>query len=179
MRRTVTMMLPLAVFLTASPARAEQNGDPPMEVAAGYMGLRNLTADRNFPPGMFVAIEGNYRRWLGVVGEFSGTLTEASPRFFGDPAAGTGAFLAGPRLMLRRNSGTAAFGQVLLGVASSGDADSGYRALGIEAGAGVDVAVYRHVALRVATGRRGLWAIRPASGASSSQLELRAGLVFH
>jgi hypothetical protein len=178
MRRAVTTMLPLAVFLTASPARAVQNGDPPMEVAAGYMGLRSLTADRNFPPGMFVAIEGNYRRWLGVVGEFSGTFTEASPRFFGDPAAGSGAFLTGPRLIAGPFHGTAAFGQILIGVASSGDGSSGYLAFGIEAGAGVDVAVHRHVALRIAIGRRGLWAIRPASGASASLRELRAGLVL-
>lgn len=111
---------------------------------------------------MFVSVEGDYRDWFGVVGEFSSNS----------------AFLAGPKLTFRRVHGVVAFGQVLAGVGRTGDDQQGDPALFIQPGAGVDLAVHRHVKLRLGADRR-----RSALGATGvatvGQTVFRAGLVVH
>lgn len=158
---------------------AAQDKFPPVDVAAGYASLRNADIGERFPAAMFVSMEGNYRRWLAAVGEFSGTRANGSPRFFGDPHAGTGAFLAGPKVVYRGQSRLAPFAQLLVGVGSSGSTqDGGSPAVAIQPGAGVDIAVRRHIALRVAVDRRELAAVRSARGSASLAM-MRAGLVLH
>ena len=179
MSRSGTMVAALALTLLPSVARAQQNHLPPVEVASGYANLRNAEVDESFSAGMFVSVEGNYRRWLTVVGEFSGTFATGSPRFFGDPDAGTGAFLTGPKVTYRGVPRLVPFGQLLVGVGSSGDTRDGSPAVGVQPGAGLDVVVHDHVALRLAADRRQLLGIRNASGASTSLTVFRAGLVVY
>jgi hypothetical protein len=128
---------------------------------------------------MFVSVEGNYREWLAVVGQFSGTTSSRPARFFGDPAAGTSAFMAGTRLSLGAVHGLAPFGQILVGVARSGDDRRGYPALGIQPGAGLDLAVLEHVKLRLAADYRRLLGLNAAAAPKASQTVLGAGLVVH
>jgi hypothetical protein len=128
---------------------------------------------------MFMSIEGNYGRWLGVVGEFSGTFAMTRPRFFGDPAAGTASFLTGPRLTCLLVRGLVPFGQILIGVGSSGGDGVRYSAMAIQPGAGIDIRVHQHVAVRIASDRRYLLGIRTAAGTRASLAELRAGLVLY
>jgi len=169
----------LALTLVPSFARA-QDKLPRVGVAGGYASLRNAEVDQSFPAGMFVSIEGTYHRWLSAVGEFSGTFADGSPRFFGDPRAGTGAFLAGPRLVYRGVPRLAPFAQLLVGVGSSGNVrEGGSPAVGVQPGAGLDIAVSRHVALRLEGDDRRLVGVRTASGASASLAMLRAGLVVY
>jgi hypothetical protein len=127
---------------------------------------------------MFVSIEGTYREWLAVVGEFSGTFAAATPAFFGDVAAGTSAFVTGPRFTARPLRGVGAFGQLLAGLGQSGGDHDGYVAIGIQPGAGVDVMVHRHVSVRLAADRRLLLGVGAASGAHTSFQIFRAGLVL-
>lgn len=156
-----TALALLCVWLVPSLALAQSNQSPRVDVAAGYERLRGPQAET--ASSMFVAVEGTYREWLGVVGEFSSNS----------------AFLAGPRLTFRKIHGVVAFGQLLAGVGRSGDDHQGDPALFIQPSAGVDVAVHPHVKLRLGADCRELSVAGAAGGPIVRQAFFRAGLVVY
>ena len=166
------------VFLPL-PSFAQSNQTPTVDVAVGYERLHSAATARDFGPGVFVAIEGNYRDWLAVVGRFSATTSSQPPHFFGDPAAGGGAYLAGTRLHVPGAHSAAPFAQILIGIAQSGDDHAGYPAFAFQPGIGLDVAVHGHVNVRLAADYRWMSGIQAASGASASQRAFNMGLVVH
>jgi hypothetical protein len=169
----------LAILLLPASALGQSDQPPTVDVAVGYEPLHDARNGADFGPGVYVAIEGNYRQWLAVVGRFGGTTSWKPARFFGDTAAGTGAYLAGTRLSLPRANQVAPFVQILLGIAQFGDHGSAYSALAVQPGAGVDLAVHRHVKLRLAADYRLMAGIQAAAGATASAKALSAGLVIH
>jgi hypothetical protein len=147
-------------------------------MGVGYVSMRNTTFDGALG-GYFLSVEGSTQAGLGVVGEFSGTWTQQEPRYFGDPEAGTGAFLTGPKLSLHRFTGVTPFAQVLAGIGSSGHSRSvSYTAFGVESGGGFDLKVRQHVGVRIGAGYRLLLGIHDAAGAKASFRVVRVGLVF-
>ena len=166
--------------LLLAPASAFGQSDPPsVDLAIGYERLHDARTGGDFGPGVFVAIEGNYHEWLAVVGRFSGTTSSQPARFFGDSAAGTGAFVAGAKISLPRTHQVVPFVQMLAGIAQFGDHGYSYEALVIQPGAGVDLSVHRHLRLRLAADRRWMAGIQGATGATTSVKALTAGLVVH
>jgi hypothetical protein len=169
----------IAFGLLPATAGAQSQPRPTLEVAGGYADLLNLQVSADFPSAIFVSVEGNYRHGLEAVGEFSATVVRRQPGFLGDPRAGLAAYLAGPKVTLRHVPHLAAFGQFLVGAVESGDqGNGGYPAVGIQPGAGLDIHVRKHMALRVAADRRHLVGLGSASGTTSSIAMFRTGLVL-
>jgi hypothetical protein len=168
----------LAVLL--APASAFGQSDPPtVDLAIGYERLHDARTGGAFGPEIFVAIEGNYHEWLSVVGRFSGTTSSQPARFFGDSAAGTGAYVAGAKISLPKPHQVVPFVQMLAGIAQFGDRGYSYGAVVFQPGAGVDLSVHRHLKLRLAADRRWMAGIQGATGATASVKALTAGLVVH
>jgi len=169
----------LAISLAPVSASGQSNQTPTVDVAVGYEQLHDARNGGDFGPGVFVAIEGNYHEWLAVVGRFSGTTSSEPARFFGDTAAGTGGYLAGAKFSFPGASQVMPFVQMLAGIAQFGDRGWVYPALALQPGAGVDLAVHRHVKLRLAADYRWMAGIQAASGATAAAKAFSAGLVVH
>jgi hypothetical protein len=176
-RATVPSVLAFSLLFAPPAARAQSDPAPRVGVAAGWAQLHGRDPGGTFEPWLFVSVEGTYRPWFTVVGQFGGSPSSRPARVLGDPAAGTGAFLAGTRLNLPDEHHVVPFGQLLVGFARSGDSRNGYPALGIQPGAGVDVEVHRHVALRLSADYRRLVGIKGAAGDTASATVLGVGLV--
>jgi hypothetical protein len=169
----------LAIMLAAASALGQSNETPTIDVAVGYERLHDARNGGDFGPGVFVAIEGTYHEWLAVVGRFDGTTSSRPARFFGDTAAGTGGYFAGAKFSLPRATLATPFVQLLAGIAQLGDHGYAFEALAFQPGVGVDLAVHRHIKLRLAADRRWMAGIQAASGATASVNALSAGLVVH
>lgn len=169
----------LAILLVPVSASGQSNQTPTVDVAVGYERLHAPRSGGDFGPGVFVAIEGNYREWLAAVGRFSGTTSSEPARYFGDTAAGTGGYLAGAKFSLPGASQVVPFVQMLAGIAQFGDHGSTYLAFALQPGTGVDLVVHRHVKLRLAADYRWMAGIQAASGATAAARVFSAGLVVH
>jgi len=176
---TATTAFLFAICLASASAFAQSDPEPKFDLAVGYERVRSVRADGDFGPSLYVAIEGTYRAWLTVLGRFSATTTTQPPRFFGDPSAGGGAYLAGTRLHPPGTHAVVPFAEILAGIAQSGGDHAGYAALAFQPGIGVDYAVHRHVMLRVAAAYRWMAGIHAASGATTSATVVSAGVVVH
>jgi hypothetical protein len=169
----------LVLLLAPASAFGQSKQTSTVDLAIGYERLHDARTGGDFGPGVFVAIEGNYREWLAVVGRFSGTTSSQPARFFGDSAAGTGGYAAGAKISLPKTHQLVPFVQMLGGVAQFGDHGYSYEALVFQPGAGVDLSVHRHLKLRLAADRRLMAGIQGATGATASVKALTAGLVVH
>ena len=173
---TITAIIALGLLPATVSAQSHQ---PTLEVAGGYADLRSVQVHTDFPPAAFISIEGNYQRWFEAVGEFSTTVVRRQPGFPADPRTGIAAYFAGGRLTLHHVPHLVAFAQVLVGAAKLGNqGNGGYPAVGIQPGAGLDVHVRKHVALRIAADRRHIVGPGSASGTTSSIAIFRTGLVL-
>lgn len=155
MRKLFFMAAIMAILL---PFAAQAQDAPRVEIFGGYSYLR---ADDNTDGidlhGWNASGAINYKKWGGVVADFSGhydTVT-LSPGVRAD--VGTYLFLVGPRFTYRENSVIEPFGHVLLGAArvnttaftSIGRIDADDTAFALAVGGGLDAKVHKNLAIRL------------------------------
>ena len=124
----------------------------------------------------------NLNRWFGLVADFGGyRFTEV----LGFPVKGNiFSYLFGPRFSYRQNDRLTPFAQVLFGGARiSGSAfgiSDSENSFAMTAGAGVDLNVHRHVAIRLVQTEYFLTRFTGISGSRETQNNMRisAGIVF-
>jgi Outer membrane protein beta-barrel domain len=177
--RVLRTLFLISLWLAPATAPAQSNPGPKVDVAVGYAQVHSRDVGQDFGPGVYVSLEANYREWLAVVGQFSGTTSSGPARFFGDPAAGFSAYLAGTRLSVPTVHGLGPFGQILVGCARSGNDHGGFAALAIQPGAGLDIAVHKHATLRLSVDHRLVFGILADAGATASARVLGAAIVVH
>jgi hypothetical protein len=161
----------LAVILgavAAGPASAQTGGT---NVAFGYSFLRLLDdADENLPLGWLVSFATPVRSTpVALVGEIAGNYRRTDDITFRLHTA-----QGGVRIFGDTDGGVTPFAQVLAGVMAYGCCGGSSRAFSLEPGGGVDVAVGRSVALRLAASLP----IAFSDGDTAHGLRLQAGLVL-
>jgi opacity protein-like surface antigen len=166
-------------------------------------GGRFVSAERNYNPWLGIVVEvsasgvntTHIAPLPDIVDPRTGMVLVTSPAI--DTRWRTAAFLVGPTFSYRHTHHLVLFGRILVGLASVSDSaniqpahaagtsvpgiESGTEssaAAGLQPGAGVDIAVSRRVGVRVAADYRSLLGIGTSSGATASELWLRAGLVI-
>jgi hypothetical protein len=140
----MTRLVLVIMFFTGS---AYAQDAPRVEVSAGYSFLRLGATGGLNQNGANFSLAGNVNRWFGVVGDFGG--------YYSSPlgvSLDTYTFLVGPRFSLRRNGKVTPFVQVLVGGAHLAAGTDGFSFSAtpfvISAGAGIDLRISQHVALR-------------------------------
>jgi hypothetical protein len=186
-------------------ARGLNLGVPRFELFAGYSYLRavpTLAAGNRlvWMNGGSTSLAFNVNRYLGLVGDF-GAYTNSEVRFTGaytstvdvnnsDVAAYS--YLFGPRLSFRKHDRFTPFAQALFGRVQAGQVSLtnctvncvlllSQGSFGMTAGAGLDLRVHRHIAIRVVQAEY-LMTRFPSSitGTTATQNDMRlsAGIVF-
>jgi opacity protein-like surface antigen len=152
----MTVISAVAALCTATPrpASAQEVGMPvPVgQVMAGYTFMRDLEAnDVNFPAGWVFSAAVNPSRWLGVVGEATGSYNNSLDLGFGQPAveARVYTFMGGPRFF-KQAGRIAPFGQILAGAANRRIEGFSKTSFAFQPGGGVTIFLTERVGVRVA-----------------------------
>jgi outer membrane immunogenic protein len=165
MKKLIFLFLALSVF--AIPSRAQS-----VDVSVGYSYFRLGGSGGINQNGVSGSVAYNLKSfdWLGIVGDFGGY--HASPL---GVSLNTYTYLFGPRLTLRNPSKFNPFGQVLLGGSrlTAGGGSSNQFAYSL--GAGVDIGLLPHLALRPQVDYVGL----NTPGSHTNCTRVSAGLVVH
>jgi hypothetical protein len=139
-------MLWMVVAMALATGSLHAQDEPRVETSIGYSFLRLGGRGGFSQNGGNISVAGNVNSWLGIVGDLGGY--HSSP--FG-ASLNTFTYLAGPRISLRRDRVTP-FAQVLFGGARVTAGAFGFsastNAFAVSAGAGFDLRISRHVALR-------------------------------
>ena len=172
--RSAVMLL---VALISIPRVADAQDAQRFEVAGGYAYMHDQDTSYDFPRGWVVSVAAAATQWLAIVGEAGGSLKTVS--LPGDsPKVKVYTFMAGPRVTAWRAQRVVPFAQVLFGSAratttvltvSERVTDFSY-----QPGAGVDVSLSRHTAVRV----QGDYRIIRAEGSNSKESRFVAAAVF-
>jgi hypothetical protein len=183
----MTVVCAVAAFCIAAPPRpasAQEIGTMPVpagQVMVGYAFMRDLDAsDINFPAGWVFSGAVNPSRWLGVVGEATGSYNNKVDLGFARPKfeARVYTFMGGPRFF-KQVGRVAPFGQVLAGVANRQIGGFDKTDFAFQPGGGVTVLLTDRVGLRLAGDYRCI--IDSAQGDTSYTNELRfvTGFMVH
>jgi opacity protein-like surface antigen len=152
----IALFLVLLAAASSQPTFAQSH--PRVDVFGGYSILPADSGDfpRQTSHGLQVSLGGHFNSWFGVFGDIGAhfnTARNLGPGFAGRVATSSvREYFVGPRFTAR-SAWVNAFGHGLLGWAA-GDAGPGFSgfsdsALAFGGGAGVDVRVSHHVAVRV------------------------------
>jgi hypothetical protein len=116
-----------ALIMAAAPAPSSaQDIDtlpvPIVEVSAGYVLMKDTSAEHKYPAGWYVSAATNLTRWFGVVGEASGSYRSSDATFLSgtltlSEKAQVYTFMGGPRFF-RKVGRIVPFGQALVGIAT-------------------------------------------------------------
>jgi hypothetical protein len=140
------MILLAAVILFAA-ATSQAQETPEAEVSASYSYLRFGVSNGVNQNGASISVAGNLNHWLGITGDFGGYHKSQAGVTFN-----TYTYLGGPRFSYRKSSRVTPFAQVLVGGARgslTGFGGSGSaNGFAYSAGAGVDLGLTKHLALR-------------------------------
>src|SRR3981189_1613952 len=123
------------LLLTATASRAQET--PGAEVSASYSYLRFGVSNGVNQNGASISVAGNLNHWLGITGDFGGYHKSQAGVTFN-----TYTYLGGPRFSYRKCSRVTPFAHVLVGGAGSANG------FAYSAGAGVDLGLTKHLALR-------------------------------
>ena len=128
-----------------TPAAAQTDNAPKIEVAAGPSLLRNGATAPSFSlyGGWQAEVSGNFNKHIGLTADFSGEYRSISGARISQYH-----YLFGPQFAVRRNRATG-FAHALVGadtLRAAGNSTSGF-ALGV--GGGLDVNVGRRIAIRI------------------------------
>jgi len=142
--RTLLVSL-LGWFGQPTPAAAQTDNAPSLEVAVGPSLLRNGATAPNFSlyGGWHADVSGNFNKHVGLTADFSGEYRSISGTRISQYH-----YMFGPRFVAR-SSRASAFAHVLVGAGSlrgGGDSANGL-ALGV--GGGVDLNASRRIAIRI------------------------------
>jgi hypothetical protein len=183
MRNSLAVALLLAC-VSAGPAVWAQEEPSKLELYAGYDYIRfNINARVSGQPlsqtfngnGGGGELIYNVNRWLGVLGDVSGSwATNSTSQGAAMP------YLFGPRLSLRHGAVTP-FVQVLLGgvLTSSGIEQIGWQShFAMTAGGGIDLKVSRHVSIRPVQAEYFLTKISDGLNNRQNNFRFGAGIVF-
>jgi hypothetical protein len=162
-------LLIVGVLLLATPAFAQQDPVPFIEVSGTYSYVRISATKTNYN-GASMSFAVNPKPWLGIVGDIGG-YHEAAPQGF--PSGNLVSYLFGPRVSFRRDSRITPFAQVLFGGAY--DTTSGQTALAMTAGGGFDLKIAPHVAIRLGQGE---YFMTRFGGSTQNNVRISTGLVF-
>lgn len=196
---------------TAASRNARRRHHKPAKVEL-FLGYSRFGVGSNFSSGTAgnrmvglnggsAALELNFNRYLGLVGDFGGYASnklEITGTGVNQPrdvdASGTAfSYMFGPRLHFRRHSVVSPFAQVLVGgiraTAVTVNGCSGatctplpvQNALAMTAGGGIDIRLTHHIALRAVQAEYMLTrfaAVPTGSNSSQNDLRLSSGLVF-
>ena len=137
----------LAILMMFGAVGSKAQDAPGAEVSASYSYLRLGLPDGVDHHGGSISVAGNFNHWLGLVADVGGY--HAAP--FG-VTLNTYTYMGGPRFSYRNSGRATPFVQVLLGGAHSTVKASGFsgsnNAFAFSAGAGLDVGLSKHLALR-------------------------------
>jgi hypothetical protein len=166
----------LILVVASSLPVAAQNA-PRFELAGGYAFLHDEDSTYNFPGGWVASVAAPAASWLDAVAEAGGSYKTLS--IPGDsPTFSVYSFMAGPRFRLVRSSRIGAFAQVLFGAARASTTVVGVsdtvRDFAYQPGAGVDVALQRHLAVRL----EGDYRIVRAEGGNSRETRVLVAAVI-
>lgn len=170
----------------ANPARAQQAtaSVPQFEVSGAYSYIRANPANSNGGfnlNGGSASLSYNFTSRYAAVGEFG------AGQFSGLPSGLSSTmytYLFGPRLSLRKSSRVTPFAQALLGggrlTASSSGVNAGENGFAMALGAGVDIGLHSHFAIRLIEADYLLTRFASVAGASATQNNARvsAGFIF-
>jgi opacity protein-like surface antigen len=183
MRNSLAIVLLLAA-VNAAPALWAQDQPAKLELYAGYDYIRfNISARvSGQPPSQTFNGNGgggeliyNVNRWLGVLGDVSGSwATNSTSQGAAMP------YLFGPRLSLRHGVVTP-FVHVLLGgvLTSSGIEQIGWQShFAMTAGGGIDLNVSRHISIRPVQAEYFLTKIPDGLNNRQNNFRFGAGIVF-
>lgn len=145
-------MFVLAALIVLVSGVAMAQDYPKAELFGGYSYVRVNPGGgingENFPAGWHASIAGNFKDWIGLAGDFTGSYKTIS-----GVSAKIHTFMFGPRISYRKNEKITPFAHVLFGGAKVnagafgvGASDS---ALAIAIGGGVDAKINDHFAFRV------------------------------
>jgi len=146
---SVGTIVVLLLGLCVTPAQAQDT--PQAEVFGGYSFLRvnpgGSSSGENVPGGWHASVAGNFNRWFGLAGDFSGHY-----KSIGGINTNAHLFTFGPRFTARTNETFQPFAHVQVGGARLG---AGFGGFGVSdtsfaavAGGGVDVKISDRVAWR-------------------------------
>lgn len=161
----------ILLFLLVSMGAAAQDF-PKAEIFGGYQFTRQQSVNWN---GWDAALTGNFNKWLGMTGDFSGAYKSQN---------GIGVksytFTFGPTIAARSNETFTPFGHVLLGgfhqvADASGTSLGTNNGFAFIAGGGVDAKITPHIAARLGQFD---WMSFHASDASSNIFRYAGGVVF-
>jgi len=186
----------------ATPASAQERGFIPIplaEVSAGYTFMRDfedIGSDRdgtNFPAGWFTSGGVNVTRWMGLVGEATGSyknhffdVSQGDERIDSDARVYT--FMGGPRFFYKRGR-FAPFAQVLAGAAhlrlnvkwssglTNGSETESTTDFSIQPGGGLNVYLTDSVGVRLAADYRTIMDFEEDT-TYQNQFRLASGLIF-
>jgi opacity protein-like surface antigen len=143
MRKVVGLLIVLLCFSAAAMAQEFPKG----EFSAGFSYAR-INAGGGAPginlSGWYASLAGNFNKWFGVVGEFSGHYGKALN-------IGTDAhtYLFGPQISFRQKEKVTPFVRALFGAGRFGmGAGTGNTAFAMALGGGVDARVNDNIAIR-------------------------------
>jgi len=151
----VSLVVPVLLMLCA--ARLAAQDVTPVDVAAGYAFVHDEDSSYNFRSGWTVSVAAHVTRWFEAAADAGGSYKTLS--IPGDPPKFTVySLMGGPRFSLAHAGRIAPFAQVLFGVARATTTVVGVsesvRDFAYQPGAGVDVALRRHLAARLAADYR-------------------------
>ncbi len=141
-----SVLISLLTWLAGpTPAAAQTDNAPKIEVAAGPSLLRNGATAPSFSlyGGWQAEVSGNFNKHIGLTADFSGEYRSISGARISQYH-----YLFGPQFAVRRNRATG-FAHALVGadtLRAAGNSTSGF-ALGV--GGGLDVNVGRRIAIRI------------------------------
>jgi opacity protein-like surface antigen len=166
----VRYLLSPAVLLLFCLPQAQAQA-PAGDLAVSYSFLRQGITDGINANGGTVAVAGNLKPWVGIVGEFGGY--HASPFGVG---FNTVTYLFGPRFSYRSRSRVTPFAQVLAGGARfSSDGIGSMNNFAYSVGGGVDFGLTRRLAFRPQFDYIGI----RSGGNNLNSLRASAGIVFN
>jgi len=171
----VSVAVLILVVMCAGPAAAQSA--PRVEVAGGYAFLHDEDSTYNFPAGWVASVAARAASWFDAVAEASGSYKTLS--IPGDaPTFTVYSIMAGPRFRLARAARVGGFGQVLFGAARASTTVVGVsdtvRDFAYQPGAGIDVALRRHLAARL----EGDYRVVRAEGRNSKESRVLAAVVI-
>jgi len=153
----IMILITVTLSLLALPAIAEDH--PKAEIFGGYQYLRLDPISTN---GWNAAVTGNFNRWLGVTGDFSGIYKSG---------ASLHTYMIGPQFSARTEHFTP-FAHALFGGATVEEST----AFSLALGGGLDVNAGKHLAIRLVQAD---WLyFRSGSEAAGKNARVSAGLVL-
>ena|SRR5438105_4777709 len=171
----VSVVIP--VFLVVGAARLAAQDAPALEIAGGYAFLHDQDSSYNFPAGWTLSLAWHTTPRFDAVVDGGGNYKTLS--IPGDPPKFTVySLMAGPRFRLGYARPISPFAQVLVGVARATTTVVGIsetaRDVAYQPGAGIDVALQRHLAARLAADYR----VIRADGQNSKELRVVVAAVI-